>query len=178
MRLPESVAAPCAVCSSDPNGLAVPPPGAVPQRPRSPDNHSSRRRSRRSQRRAPEPPVPIEPRITVAAGVPIADGAVLRPIRSPAHPEPDGHPGPGAGQDPQALDLASACAYICTVERRTRKIKRRLEKEGWYLARHGSSHDIYRRQDIRGIMTLPRQRTVSSGVARSIASKAQWQEDE
>ncbi|MDE0083103.1 MAG: type II toxin-antitoxin system HicA family toxin [Gammaproteobacteria bacterium] len=64
------------------------------------------------------------------------------------------------------------------METRTTKIKRRLEKGGWYLARHGSSHDIYRHQDIRGIITLPRHRTVSPRVARSIASKAQWRDDE
>ena len=67
---------------------------------------------------------------------------------------------------------------MCTVETRTSKIKRRLEKHGWHLARHGSSHDIYKHQRILGIITLPRHRTVSPGVARSIARKAQWPDDE
>ena len=75
-------------------------------------------------------------------------------------------------------DLASACAYVCTAERPTSKIKRRLEKGGRYLARHGSSHHIYRHQHIRGTIPLPRHRTVSSGVARSIANKAQWPDDQ
>lgn len=60
------------------------------------------------------------------------------------------------------------------METRTDRIKRRLEKDGWYLARHGSGHDVYRHLGIQGIITLPRHRKVSPGVARSIAKKAGW----
>ena len=56
------------------------------------------------------------------------------------------------------------------------QIRRRLEGDGWYLARHGSGHDIYRHPVITGIITLPRHRTISRGVARSIAEKADWLE--
>lgn len=56
-----------------------------------------------------------------------------------------------------------------------RKVKRRLEEDGWYLARHGSNHDIYRHPLIIGIVTLPRHRTLSIGVASTIAKKAGWE---
>jgi len=87
---------------------------------------------------------------------------------------------PSAGQfgSVSPLDLAAACAYMCTVETQTGKIKRRLEKgrvvprPAWFQPRH------YRHQDIREIITLPRHRTLSPGVARSIARKAQWPDDE
>ena len=62
------------------------------------------------------------------------------------------------------------------METKTEKIKHRLEQDGWFLTRHGSGHDIYRHPDIKGIITLPRHKTVSSGVARSIAMKAGWPE--
>ncbi len=60
------------------------------------------------------------------------------------------------------------------METNTNRIKRRLERDGWYLARHGAEHDIYRHPRIKGIITLPRHRTLSPGVVRSIASKAGW----
>ncbi|MCY4594378.1 MAG: type II toxin-antitoxin system HicA family toxin [Bryobacterales bacterium] len=60
------------------------------------------------------------------------------------------------------------------MEARTSRIKRRLVKDGWYLERHGSNHDIYRHPAISGIITLPRHPTVSDGVAISIAKKAGW----
>jgi len=60
------------------------------------------------------------------------------------------------------------------METKTTKIRKRLEKEGWFLARHGGGHDIYRHGEIDGIITLPRHREVSPGVARSIAKKAGW----
>ncbi len=62
------------------------------------------------------------------------------------------------------------------MQTKTEQIRRLLEKDGWYLACHGSGHDIYRHPGIRGIITLPRHRTVSHGVARSIARKAGWLE--
>ena len=54
------------------------------------------------------------------------------------------------------------------------KIKRRLEKDGWHLLRHGSNHDIYRHPRRSGTITLPRHRAVTPIVARSIAAKAGW----
>ena len=47
-------------------------------------------------------------------------------------------------------------------------------KDGWYLDRHGANHDIYRHPTIMGIITLPRHKQLSAGVARSIAKKAGW----
>ncbi len=67
---------------------------------------------------------------------------------------------------------------LAHVETNTRRIRRRLEKEGWYLSRHGSGHDIYRHPRIDGIITVPRHRTVTTGVARSIAAKARWPREE
>ena len=55
-----------------------------------------------------------------------------------------------------------------------RRVQRRLEREGWYLDRAGSSHDIYRHPNIKGIVTLPRHRVLSIGVASTIAKKAGW----
>ncbi|TKT43380.1 type II toxin-antitoxin system HicA family toxin [Rhizobium sp. LC145] len=60
------------------------------------------------------------------------------------------------------------------METSTAKIRRRLEKDGWYLDRHGAGHDIYRHPEIEGIVTLPRHTQVSPLVARSIARKAGW----
>ena len=60
----------------------------------------------------------------------------------------------------------------------TNRIKRRLEREGWYLVRHGGGHDIYRHPHIDGIITLPRHRKLSPGVVRSIAKKVGWPGDE
>ena len=54
----------------------------------------------------------------------------------------------------------------------TRRIRRRLEKDGWFLSRRGGAHDIYRHPEIEGIVTLPRHRQVTPAVARSIAKKA------
>jgi len=56
------------------------------------------------------------------------------------------------------------------------KLRKRLEKEGWRLARHGKAHDIYRHPEIAGIITLPRHRKLTPGVARSIAQKAGWKD--
>ena len=63
------------------------------------------------------------------------------------------------------------------METKTQQFKHRLKKEGWFLARHGGGHDIYRHPRIKGIITLPRHRTVTVGVARSIAKKAGWPDD-
>ena len=60
------------------------------------------------------------------------------------------------------------------METNTRAIRRRLESEGWYLARHGK-HDIYKHTESIEIIRLPRHRTVSKGVARQIATQAGWE---
>jgi len=60
------------------------------------------------------------------------------------------------------------------METKTTKIRKKLEKDSWFLERHGAAHDIYRHNTISGIITLPRHREVSLGVARSIAKKAGW----
>ena len=60
------------------------------------------------------------------------------------------------------------------VETNTARVKQQLEREGWFLARHGSAHDIYRHAEIEGILTLPRHRRLTPAVARSIAKKAGW----
>lgn len=62
------------------------------------------------------------------------------------------------------------------METNRNKIKRRLENDGWQPTRHGSNHDIYRHPRRHGTITLPRHRTVSSMVARSIAAKAGWKD--
>jgi predicted RNA binding protein YcfA (HicA-like mRNA interferase family) len=53
------------------------------------------------------------------------------------------------------------------------KIVSRLTREGWELARHGGEHDVYRHK-IRGVVSVPRHRRLSIGVARSIAKAAGW----
>ena len=60
------------------------------------------------------------------------------------------------------------------MEINTRAIKGRLEREGWYLARHGK-HDIYKHTESTETIRLPRHRTVSIGVARQIAAQAGWE---
>ncbi|MEQ8400552.1 MAG: type II toxin-antitoxin system HicA family toxin [Roseitalea porphyridii] len=60
------------------------------------------------------------------------------------------------------------------MDNRTSDVVRRLKAEGWYLARHGAGHDIYRHPHIKGIITVPRHKTLSPGVLRSISKKANW----
>ena len=62
------------------------------------------------------------------------------------------------------------------METGTDRLRRRLEKDGWFLVRHGAGHDIYKHPRIEGIITLPRHRVLSLAVARSIAKKAAWTE--
>jgi predicted RNA binding protein YcfA (HicA-like mRNA interferase family) len=61
-----------------------------------------------------------------------------------------------------------------TVETNRGRIVRRLLKEGWELSRHGGEHDIYRHDDRPVVIQVPRHRTISTGVARSIAKLAGW----
>lgn len=60
------------------------------------------------------------------------------------------------------------------MEQNTDKVIRRLRKDGWFLDRHGNGHDIYRHPEIQGIVTVPRHKKLSPGVADSIAKKAGW----
>lgn len=53
------------------------------------------------------------------------------------------------------------------------RILARLSREGWEIARHGSNHDVLRKAGM-PVIVLPRHRTLSSGVARSIAKSAGW----
>jgi predicted RNA binding protein YcfA (HicA-like mRNA interferase family) len=53
------------------------------------------------------------------------------------------------------------------------KIVSRLLREGWELARHGGSHDVFRHA-VKGVVIVPRHRTLSSGVSRSIARTTGW----
>ena len=54
------------------------------------------------------------------------------------------------------------------------KVVARLEREGWE-GRHGGEHDVYKHLSRPGIrITVPRHRTLSIGVARSIAKAAGW----
>ncbi|MCC7346519.1 MAG: type II toxin-antitoxin system HicA family toxin [Variibacter sp.] len=63
-----------------------------------------------------------------------------------------------------------------SLETNRNKIVARLRREGW-LARAGSRHDVYQHPGYpdRAIV-VPRHRTVSIGVARSIAKAAGWTE--
>lgn len=69
-------------------------------------------------------------------------------------------------------------ASICTVETSRARVRQRLEREGWFLARRGRAHDIYRHAEVEGILTLPRHRQLTPAVARSIAKQAGWSEEE
>ena len=54
------------------------------------------------------------------------------------------------------------------------KIVSRLAREGW-INRGGGSHDIYTHPARPGIIiSVPRHRTLSPGVARAIAKQAGW----
>ena len=62
------------------------------------------------------------------------------------------------------------------METNTRRIRSRLEREEWYLGRHGRNHDIYWHPTIKSQIQLPRHRTVSDRVARAIAKLAGWED--
>ncbi len=57
-------------------------------------------------------------------------------------------------------------------ETSTKKIKARLEYDGWEMV-GGSKHDKYRKVGQPAIM-VPRHKVVTAGVARSIAKAAGW----
>jgi len=58
------------------------------------------------------------------------------------------------------------------IETNRARIIKRLEQEGWTLARNGAEHDLWRRE--KAVVAVPRHRELSPGVARSIAKTAGW----
>ncbi|HEX3942689.1 MAG TPA: type II toxin-antitoxin system HicA family toxin [Rhizomicrobium sp.] len=62
---------------------------------------------------------------------------------------------------------------MANAETNRAKLVSRLLREGWELARHGAAHDVYRHA-VKGVVAVPRHRTLSAGVARSIAKAAGW----
>ena len=60
-----------------------------------------------------------------------------------------------------------------TIETNRKKIITRLEAEGWVLLRHGAGHDLYTKPGFPPVQ-VPRHRTLSPGVARSISKAAGW----
>ena len=61
-----------------------------------------------------------------------------------------------------------------TFETQIRRIVARLEREGWQKEA-GGRHDKFKHPDRPGkLIVVPRHRTVSPGVARSIAITAGW----
>ncbi len=62
------------------------------------------------------------------------------------------------------------------MEHNREKVRRRLEREGWKLLRHGRGHDLYRHAEKAAIITLPRHRKLTPLVARSIARAAGWED--
>jgi predicted RNA binding protein YcfA (HicA-like mRNA interferase family) len=81
---------------------------------------------------------------------------------------------PVAGRVAASIAAPRPSSFLAFVETKAGPIRRRLERDGWYLARRGSAHDVYRHPDIAGIVTLPRHPKLSPAVARSIARKAGW----
>ncbi len=63
---------------------------------------------------------------------------------------------------------------MASVERETRKIISRLEREGWTRI-HGGKHDKFEHPDKSGVLiVVPRHKEVSIGVAKDTADKAGW----
>jgi len=69
-----------------------------------------------------------------------------------------------------------ACYYVHELKAETnrRKVIQRLEHEGWVLTRTEGRHDVYTHGAARYTIPVPRHRTLSPGVARSIAKRAGW----
>lgn len=63
---------------------------------------------------------------------------------------------------------------MAQVETNRLKIVKRLTRDGWELARHGGEHDVYYHAIKPVVIQVPRHRTISPGVARSIAKLAGW----
>lgn len=63
---------------------------------------------------------------------------------------------------------------MASLETNSRKVTRRLEREGWVLVR-GGKHDKYEHPDRPGVLiTVPRHKELSAMVARNIAKDAGW----
>jgi predicted RNA binding protein YcfA (HicA-like mRNA interferase family) len=60
-----------------------------------------------------------------------------------------------------------------TLERNRAKVVARLQREGWQNL-GGARHDKFRHSDRPEPIIVPRQRTLSRGVARAIAKAARW----
>jgi len=61
------------------------------------------------------------------------------------------------------------------IERDIRKIRQRLEKEGWQ-AKEGGRHTVYTHPEKKGRVVLPRGRgDLPTGTARDIARNAGWE---
>jgi predicted RNA binding protein YcfA (HicA-like mRNA interferase family) len=64
---------------------------------------------------------------------------------------------------------------MAQVEKDRKRVVSRLESEGWELKRNGAKHDLYENAGKPGdVITVPRHKTLSPGVARSIAKAAGW----
>jgi predicted RNA binding protein YcfA (HicA-like mRNA interferase family) len=76
------------------------------------------------------------------------------------------------------VDQEEQCAYMgvsmARPETERSRVVARLMRERWELARHGGLHDVFRHPAKREVITVPRHRTLSPGVARSIAKAAGW----
>ncbi|HEY2885319.1 MAG TPA: type II toxin-antitoxin system HicA family toxin [Rhizomicrobium sp.] len=55
------------------------------------------------------------------------------------------------------------------------RVAARLMREGW-IVRHGGAHDVFKHPARHGRIVLPRHRTLSPGVARTVAKQAGWKE--
>ncbi len=55
------------------------------------------------------------------------------------------------------------------------KVAARLMRNGW-VVRHGGAHDVFKHPGRPGRIVLPRHRTLSPGVARTVAKQAGWKE--
>jgi len=73
----------------------------------------------------------------------------------------------------QASDVQCMCLYVATPETNRAKIVSRLEAEGWVNV-GGGSHDKFIKAGAAYPIIVPRHRTLSPGVARSIAKAAGW----
>jgi len=64
------------------------------------------------------------------------------------------------------------------MERNSRKLKKRLEADGWFVVNTEGSHWQFKHPDRAGRLTLPHPRKdISPGVVRQIYKTAGWQKD-
>lgn len=62
-----------------------------------------------------------------------------------------------------------------TIELDGRRIRRRLEGDGWFLLRQTGPHDIYMHPSRKGRIIVPRHRgDLDFGLARTLARQAGW----